>query len=95
MKGADFLRECILSLFSLLCWVFCIMAIITVLSSFFGVNLYYVQLIRTLMNIEESTIQNIFGEINVFALFVIVYLLFAGLFNRLKLKTTQERGDSQ
>lgn len=86
------LRNLVLAIFSIVLWVFCLMALVTIILSIFNLDTYYTQLIRILMNINREDIQYL-AVIMVNATgIILLYLLVAGYFNQLTNKEEdQER----
>lgn len=89
-KVLDITREITLTAASMVLWVVNLTAVITILYSVFDIQNYYVQLIRTLMNINEKEIQKTFLLLVFISLVVITYLLIVGYINRLRYKEVPE-----
>lgn len=74
-SNLNFLREGVLILFSSVLWMFTLMAIITVTLTVLGIDLYYVQLVRTILNITQEEILYIFGVIGINVVIFFFYLM--------------------
>lgn len=72
------LRELALAFFSLMLWIFSLLAFVTVIFTLLGVDLYYVQLIRTILKITRTDLMtlimlNLIGGIIIIAYLTITY----------------------
>lgn len=82
-----FSRELILFIFSATLWLFEIIGLFTITLTVLDIDSYYVQLLRTLMNVEKAMIQTVVKGLFIFMIFIIIYLL---IMNRLNGITEKE-----
>lgn len=80
------LRNLVLIIFSIVLWLFCLMAILTILLSILKIDTYYIQLIRILMNINTEDIQYLALILVYTSGIILFYLFIAGYLNRLTYK---------
>lgn len=80
------LRNLVLIIFSIVLWIFCLMAILTILLSILKIDTYYIQLIRILMNINTEDIQYLALILVYTSGIILFYLFIAGYLNRLTYK---------
>lgn len=81
---ADVARNLAITVLSLACWVFSLLAMATIVGSSVGAGSSLLQLVRTLMNVNASDIQDVVRATGLMAAIGAVYLLPAGYVNRLR-----------
>ncbi|NRR74928.1 hypothetical protein HRD57_02010 [Tetragenococcus halophilus] len=79
----DKLRELALVFFSLLLWGFSLLAFLTIIFTLLGVDLYYVQLIRTVLKITRLDLMDLIHLNLIVGAGIIVYLTVTYYFYRL------------
>ncbi|MDN6128218.1 MAG: hypothetical protein L0I66_07560 [Tetragenococcus halophilus] len=70
----DKLRELALVFFSLLLWGFSLLAFLTIIFTLLGVDLYYVQLIRTVLKITRLDLMDLIHLNLIVGAGIVVYL---------------------
>ncbi|GMG61060.1 hypothetical protein TEHAB4_08070 [Tetragenococcus halophilus] len=73
-KVLDKLRELALVFFSLLLWGFSLLAFLTIVFTLLGVDLYYVQLIRTVLKITRLDLMDLIHLNLIVGAGIVVYL---------------------
>ncbi|AYW51264.1 hypothetical protein C7H83_12730 [Tetragenococcus halophilus] len=84
-KVLDKLRELALVFFSLLLWGFSLLAFLTIIFTLLGVDLYYVQLIRTVLKITRLDLMDLIHLNLIVGAGIVVYLTvtyYFGLFKQ-------------
>ncbi len=74
-SNLNILREVFISAFSLLLWMYSTVALMTISFTLLNLDTYYVQLSRTILNVDPADIEFIFTVVVIGAAVSFVYLL--------------------
>ncbi|TDM12130.1 intracellular adhesion protein IcaD [Macrococcus lamae] len=80
----NILRETILFICSLILWAYCMIVFVIFGAALLGIETHLMQLIRTILNVERSELQNLFKMLFSGLCIITAYMLFAYTYHSVK-----------
>ncbi|WP_240507180.1 intracellular adhesion protein D [Staphylococcus cornubiensis] len=71
----DFIREVVIFCFSISLWIYCFIAFILIVGSLFHISAHSVLLMRTVLNIEIDSMNQMFVKMAIFIVIVTVIFI--------------------